>query len=135
MVTEVTSQLFHHASLRDVDVLAYCVMPDHLHALLEKRAASGEFDTIATGFMQATEAAYRAATRRPLWQSGHHQRLLRDDEASDRAARHILENPVRAGLTRAVGEYPFAWSDVYGLESLFPARPRTGVACGRRLRW
>lgn len=110
LVTDVTAQLFQHAALFECGVLAYCVMPDHLHALVEGQSERADFDALMKGFTHA---------RRSLWQPGHHQRLLRDDEESDAIARYILENPVRAGLTQTVGEYPFAWSDVYDLESLF----------------
>jgi putative transposase len=85
-------------------------MPDHLHALVEAQSARADFDALIRGFTR---------TRRSLWQPGSHARVLRDNEASDTVARYILENPVRAGLTQVVGEYRFAWSDVYDLESLF----------------
>ena len=70
-------------------------------------------------FKQMTGYAYKQQMRQPLWQRGFHERILRDDESSERVARYILENPVRAGLTAVWGEYPYAWSDVYDLESLF----------------
>ena len=35
--------------------------------------------------------------------------------------RYILENPIRAGLTRELGEYRFAGSEVYDLEGLLTA--------------
>ena len=108
-MTEVTSQLFQSAARCECGVLAYCVMPDHLHTLIEAQAARADFDALMTCFTRG---------QRSLWQPGHRERVLRGDEASDSAARYILENPVRAGLTRVVGEYPFAWSDVYDLESL-----------------
>lgn len=33
-------------------------------------------------------------------------------------ARYIIENPMRAGLSRRYGEYPFAWC-VWGRELLY----------------
>jgi REP element-mobilizing transposase RayT len=119
VVTEVTSQLFQSAAVFECVVLAYCVMPDHLHALVEVQSEPSDFEALMKGFTQATDCAYRQHTRRPLWQPGYHERMLRDDEASDTIARYILENPLRAGLSRTIGEYPFAWSDVYDLETLF----------------
>ena len=38
---------------------------------------------------------------------------------SEAVARYIIENPIRAGLTTTLGEYPYAWSDVYDLAALF----------------
>ena len=70
-------------------------------------------------FKQMTGFAYKQQTKQTLWRVGYHDRVLRDDEPSECIARYILENPVRAGLTERVGEYPYAWSDVYELEELF----------------
>jgi len=95
-------------------------MPDHLHALVEGRPDHADVTTLARQFMQVTTCAYNTHARQPLWQPRHHERTLRDEEASDTVARHILENPIRAGLTHAPGEYPFAFSDVYDLQRLLP---------------
>jgi REP element-mobilizing transposase RayT len=108
IVTDVTAQLFQSAALFECGVLAYCVMPDHLHVLIEAQSDRSDFAALMKGFTHA---------RRSLWQPGHRERVLRDDEESDAVARYILENPVRAGLSRTVGDYPFAWSDVYDLAS------------------
>ena len=118
-------------------MLAYCVMPDHLHALVQAGSASADFDAVMTRFKHATECAYRPQACGPLWQCGYHERMLRDEDASDAAARYILENPVRAGLTTHVGDYSFAWSDVYDLESLIAesrARRQTWGATHQRMR-
>jgi hypothetical protein len=53
-----------------------------------------------------------------LWQEGFHERVLRSDESTEAAMRYVLENPVRAGLTRAIGDYPFARSGVYDRKAL-----------------
>jgi putative transposase len=111
LVTEVTGQLLQQAALFEFAVPAYCVMPDHLHALVEATSQRASLEAFVTRF--------KTATRQALWQAGYHARQLRDGEATDTVARYILENPVRAGLTKAIGEYPYAWSDVYDLESLF----------------
>jgi hypothetical protein len=47
--------------------------------------------------------------------------VLRDDEATAAVARYILANPVRAGLTTELGEYPFAGSDVFDLKEVLTA--------------
>ena len=50
----------------------------------------------------------RTHTKR-LWQPDYFERVLRDDESTIVVARYILENPIRAGLAKGIGEYPFAW--------------------------
>jgi len=93
-------------------------MPDHLHALLEARFEGSDFRAFVKRFKQTTGFAHRQATGQSLWQHGYHERVLRNDEASEAVVRYILENPVRAGLTKDIGEYPFAGSGTYDLNGL-----------------
>jgi len=117
--TDVTSQLRLNAKLFDFALVAYCVMPDHVHALAHAKSERADLQAFMRRFKQMTGFAYKQQTKQTLWQRGYHDRVLRDDESSESIARYILENPIRAGLTTAWGEYPYAWSDVYDLEALF----------------
>jgi REP element-mobilizing transposase RayT len=93
-------------------------MPDHLHALLEALSEGSDFRAFVKRFKQTTGFAHRGTTGQSLWQHGYHERVLRNDEASEAVVRYILENPVRAGLTKGIGEYPFAGSGAYDLKGL-----------------
>jgi REP element-mobilizing transposase RayT len=117
--TAVTERLRKDALLFDFALQAYCVMPNHVHLLIHAKSERSDFRALMKHFKQMTGFAYKQQTRQRLWQVGYHERILRDDESSETVARYIVENPVRAGLTTALGEYPYAWSDVYDLEALF----------------
>lgn len=41
-----------------------------------------------------------------LWQKGFHDHALRKEEEILATARYIVANPLRAGLTRRIGDYP-----------------------------
>jgi hypothetical protein len=56
--------------------------------------------------------------RRPLWQKGYYEHVLRNDEATLATAKYILENPVRAGLVAKPRDYEFAGSFVLAAEQL-----------------
>jgi len=117
--TAVADRLRKDASLSAFSLQAYCVMPDHVHLLVHAKSEHADFQAFMKRFKQMTGFAYKQQTRQKLWQVGYHDRILRDDESSDTVARYILENPIRAGLTTALGEYAYAWSDVYDLAALF----------------
>jgi putative transposase len=117
--TAVAERLRKDASLSDFSLQAYCVMPNHVHLLIHGQSERADFQSFMKRFKQMTGFAYKQQTRQKLWQVGYHERILRDDESSETVARYILENPIRAGLTTALGEYPYAWSDVYDLAALF----------------
>lgn len=94
-------------------------MPDHVHLLVHAESERADFQALMKRFKQMTGFAYKQQTGQKLWQTGYHERILRDDESSESVARYILENPIRAGLATHLGEYPYAWSDVYDLAALF----------------
>ena len=93
-------------------------MPDHVHVLLFGESDVSDLRASVKRFKQMTSFAHKRAHGVELWQPGYHEHILRDDEATEAAARYIPENPVRAGLTREIGAYAFAGSDMYAFEAL-----------------
>jgi putative transposase len=124
VAASVAGQLLHEPARGEFAVLAYCLMPDHLHALLEAESDRSDFVAFVKRFKQMTGFAHRQATGQLLWQPGYHERVLRNDEASEAVVRYILENPVRAGITKEIGEYQFAGSETHDLEGLKTAWDR-----------
>jgi putative transposase len=118
VAANVVTQLLHNAAHCEFAVLAYCLMPDHLHALVEAESERSDFQAFVKRFKQITGFAHRRQARKSLWQAGYHERILRNDEASDAVVRYILENPIRARLSREIGEYQFAGSGVHDLDDL-----------------
>jgi REP element-mobilizing transposase RayT len=117
-VDSVRAQFQQSSALFDFEIPAYCFMPDHMHALLLASSEQADFLELVRRFKQLSGFDYRRTHDQRLWQPGFYERILRDDEATEAVARYILENPIRAGLTQALGEYPFAWSDTDDLASL-----------------
>ena len=99
-------------------IYAYCLMPDHLHFVVFGTTDDADFRSFVTRFKQATGFDYRRLTGEFLWQPGFHERILRNDEATESVVRYVLENPIRAGLARELGEYPYAGSDLYTIGQL-----------------
>ena len=94
-------------SLGDSQLLAWVLMPDHLHLLLR----IGMRDTLANVIgrikSRSSTAVKRAEGRCiPVWFTGYHDRAIRRDEDVCRAARYVVANPIRAGLVQRCGDYP-----------------------------
>ena len=85
---------------------------------MEAQAERADFPAFVKRFKQTTGFRYRQLNEARTWQPGFHEGILRNDEASSGVVRYILENPVRAGLAKEIGEYPFAGSGVYDLPAL-----------------
>ncbi|UPL05405.1 MULTISPECIES: REP-associated tyrosine transposase [Pseudomonas] len=85
--------------------LAWVLMPDHLHWLIELGPIS--LGSLMCAFKSRSSCAlYRlGAERRHIWQRGYHDRALRKEDDVKAAARYIVANPMRAGLVQRAGEY------------------------------
>jgi putative transposase len=94
-------------------LLAWVLMPDHWHGLVEL----GATDSLSRSVSRAKAAATRAwnlahDASGSLWAAGFHDRALRKEEDLVDSARYIVLNPVRAGLAARCGEYPF-WDAIW----------------------
>ncbi|MBX8494270.1 REP-associated tyrosine transposase [Pseudomonas cichorii] len=97
---------------RQATSLAWVVMPDHFHWLLELG------DCSLSLLMKQTKAcsslSIQRATKREgrLWQAGFHDRAIRREECIQDVARYVVANPVRAGLVKRLGDYSL-WDAIW----------------------
>jgi REP element-mobilizing transposase RayT len=89
---------------------AYCVMPDHVHLLVEGKRAESDLMRFIELFKQQTGFELGYVHGRRLWQFKYYDHIVRSHESANRIAWYIWMNPVRKGLCRAPEEYPFAGS-------------------------
>ena len=114
----VRAQFLRVAENEGFAILAYCFMPDHVHLLVEGLADNSNCKQFITKSKQCSAHAYAEEFNSRLWQPFGFEHVLRDDEKVQVVARYILENPVRAGLTKTVLDYPFLGSQVYAVKEL-----------------
>jgi len=94
--------------------LAFVVMPDHLHWLVEVlqplplALLMGQVKGCSA---YAVNRLRRGAGHR-LWQRGFHDHALRREEDLHATARYVVANPLRAGLVARIGDYPL-WDAVW----------------------
>ena len=93
--------------------LAWVLMPDHWHGLIELRGDSC-LSTSVGDCKGRTARALRISHPwlGPIWCPGFHDRAMRRSDELKAAARYLLNNPVRAGLVQRIGEYPF-WDAIW----------------------
>jgi putative transposase len=100
------------AGLSDAENLCWIVMPDHVHLLLQL----GE-TTLQKELNQLKSRTARLLNREigrsgRFWRPGFHDHALRKEESLRDVARYIVANPIRAGLSKRYGDYPF-WNCVW----------------------
>ena len=95
------------------DTLAWVLMPDHLHWLMQLGAGQTLAGTVKTLKGRSSRSLNRYLCREgAVWQSAYHDHAVRRDEELNRLARYIVANPLRAGIVASVRDYPLwdcAW--------------------------
>lgn len=91
-----------------VSSLAWVLMPDHLHWLIQLNGPIC-LSAVVKVFKgrSARQLGLRAGTGGAVWQPGFHDHALRREDDIRKVARYIVANPLRAGLVEQVGDYPF----------------------------
>jgi putative transposase len=89
-------------------IAAWVVMPNHCHLLVAL------WTTPMADLVKAWKGVSAHTTNRlvgrkgELWQEEYWDRYIRDEDHFRKAVRYIESNPVKAGLVRLAGEWPFS---------------------------
>lgn len=85
--------------------LAYVVMPDHFHWLMQL-GDRGSLSSVVQRVKSCTTRKLRSAGHVCEWQQGFHDHAVRREEDLKGLARYIVANPLRAGLVKNARDYP-----------------------------
>ena len=90
-------------------VIAYCVMPDHLHFVACVTAAGGDVFSFAEAAKKTTGQDLRQlGVAPPIWQRSLWDRHARKQEDLGQQIDYVLQNPVRRGLCGDPDEWPYS---------------------------
>ena len=93
---------------QDFALIAYCLMPDHVHLAVKGRTAESDLQRFVRIAKQRVAYVARTQFRIPtIWQGGYYERVVRA-HGMESVVRYILNNPVAAGLVERAEEYPFS---------------------------
>jgi putative transposase len=99
--------------LRNSRMLAWVLMPDHVHWLLQLGEGDNLSDVVGRLKSASSRHSNRALGRTgSLWSTAFHDHALRKEDDLPAVARYVVANPLRAGLAKRLGDYPFwnaAW--------------------------
>jgi len=117
-VALVVSPFLRTATDEQFEILAYCFMPDHLHAVVAANSEESDLRRFIGLAKQRSAYLFARVTGERLWQEGYFEHVVRKDEVPSELVGYILRNPVRAGLVADPTEYPYWGSQVYSREEL-----------------
>jgi len=115
------SFLSKYSEEREVAVLAYCLMPNHIHLLVRP---SGE-ETLAK-MMQGVTLCYSKYFNREngrtgrLWECRYYSTVIDGDSYLWTVSKYIENNPVRAGIVKKPEDYPYSSAKAHILRKKDP---------------
>ena len=101
----VEESILHGAGER-YDLLAWCVMSNHVHVLLKPRWKLSEVTRGIKGYTAHRINGLLGTRGRTLWQDESYDHWARDESAMMRIIDYIENNPVAAGLCRRPEDWP-----------------------------
>lgn len=117
--------LVHFARTRETVLYAWCIMPDHIHILLQDKDVVG-FVRLLKG--RLTPEARSLEPGRVLWQRSFSDHALRKVESLGDIALYIWQNPSRAGIADCASDYPWSGSLVWpNLKAMLDVDERAGI--------
>ena len=104
--------LVETAKENNTRIYAYCIMPDHIHILIE---SSKNMSIIS--FIKHVKGRFvswcRENDKNIRFQRSFYDHILRKGEDVYTISRYIIGNPIRAGIEDHFGDYLFAGSLVF----------------------
>jgi putative transposase len=116
--TWMSEQITQFFEARKFAVIAFCVMPDHVHLLLEGTTDDADLRAVMHAWKLRTGFAWKQRRRGRLWQDGYYDHIVRENDSVVGIVRYILNNPFRAGLVADGAAYSFSGSSRFAQEEL-----------------
>ena len=110
---KVITELYVLENEKAVNTISYVLMPDHLHwqfQLLNKYTLA---EVVKRLKGRTTQFINKAEQRKgSVWQADYYDHQIKNESDLIKQARYIVANPLRAGLVKNIGNYPF-WNCIY----------------------
>jgi putative transposase len=113
IATEVKQELLRDGSEFESHVHAFVIMPDHIHWLVSLAGGLSIDRVVASVKARASRRirSLRSSSIGSVWEPGFHDRWINTEEELKATARYIIANPLRAGLTAKVTNYPWWFAE------------------------
>ncbi len=110
-IAELVQRNLWHYDGRSYRLLAWVVMPNHVHAVIEVwQVPLGRILQAWKGYT-AKEANKLLGREGTFWEDDYFDRYIRNEEHFRRVVRYVENNPVKAGLVSSPTEWP--WSSAH----------------------
>jgi alanyl-tRNA synthetase/REP element-mobilizing transposase RayT len=119
---DITLQIILHDAGRTYELYAACVMPDHVHLLLEPRIQTGNGEGkpvfyVLSDILQTVKSVsshrinkLAAVKGERVWENESFDRVIRSERDLEEKFHYICRNPWDSGVAEADQDYPWLWT-------------------------
>jgi len=100
------------ASQYELELRVFCLMPNHWHIVLycsSPLQMSAFFKKVLHEHTRRHHAKYLKIGHGPIYQGRFKSFLITSEEALNEISNYVLQNPIRAGLTKCMEEWKWIW--------------------------
>jgi REP element-mobilizing transposase RayT len=98
-IAELVANALRYWEAKKYRLLAWCVMPNHVHVVFRLFPAQVLADILRSWKSYTSRMANRLLGRRgEFWEREYYDHLIRNGKELDRAIKYVMSNPERAGL-------------------------------------
>ncbi len=137
-IAGIVKESIHHRDRKEYDLIAYCIMPNHVHMVFTVGRLAVQSDSpqprptsnanvlgadclqyIVTKIMKglkwytALESNKLLNRTGAFWQHESYDHVIRDDDELSRIVEYVLMNPVHARLIDSIEEWPWTYLKDY----------------------
>ncbi len=114
-IADLMAKSLHHRDRKVYDIVAYCIMPNHIHTvytpLLKDNGAYHAMSAIMHSLKRYTarESNLLLGREGQFWQHENYDHVVRDEAELRRIIWYALNNPVKAGLVEHWEEWKWSY--------------------------
>lgn len=111
-IARIVEQALLHFDGARYRLLAWCVMPNHVHVVIETHQGFPLGEVVHSWKSFTANQANKVLGRTgPFWMADYYDRFVRDERHFLAVVRYVTENPVKAGLVSDASQW--RWSSAY----------------------
>jgi putative transposase len=117
-IAEIVSEALHYRDGKEYELLAYCIMPNHVHMVIELVGRNDIPTYTAKPLFRILQSLKRHTARKcnralhrqgAFWQDESYDHVIRDEKELEQTIEYVLNNPVNAGLVQSWEQWPWAY--------------------------
>lgn len=109
-IADIVKEALHYRDGKEYELLAYCIMPNHVHLVIELVGRNDIPTYNAKPLFRILQSLKRRTARKcnallgrdgAFWQDESYDHVIRDSDELERTIQYVLNNPVKAGLVQS----------------------------------